>query len=251
MRRAPDAIVLCGGAGSRLKAVTGGAPKAMATIGSRPFLELLLRQLSRHGFERVIMAAAGHQRAIQEHFGVRAFGLHLEYSAESTALGTGGSARNAVELVESKDALITNGDSYTELNFKGFVADCRSRRADASMVVVSADGREDGGSVVVDDSDKVIGFEEKQSRFKPSLLNAGIYLFSRTIFFDVTPGLPVSLEAELLPRWLGQGRHIRAFRCLGRCIDIGTPERYRHAQHILANVELPTSSASLEKGPSN
>ena len=41
----PDAIVLCGGAGLRLREVTGDEPKAMARIGNRPFLELLLNQL--------------------------------------------------------------------------------------------------------------------------------------------------------------------------------------------------------------
>jgi len=241
MPSTPDAIVLCGGAGSRLRTITGNAPKVMATVGGRPFLELLLRQLSRHGLRRVILAMAGHQHAIREHFGVRAFGLHLAYSPESTALGTGGSVRNALDLIESDDALIMNGDSYTEVDFHRFLLDYRNAGADASIVVVSADGREDCGSVVADRDSKVTRFEEKQNRFRPHYVNAGIYLVSRHILFDVAPGLPVSLEAELLPRWVGEGRHIRAFLCSGRCTDIGNPERYRSAQHILANVELEAS----------
>jgi NDP-sugar pyrophosphorylase family protein len=51
-----DAIVLCGGAGLRLRSVTGDGPKSLAKIGGRPFLEILLSQLSRHGFRRVILA---------------------------------------------------------------------------------------------------------------------------------------------------------------------------------------------------
>jgi NDP-sugar pyrophosphorylase family protein len=56
-----DAIVLCGGAGTRLRSVTGEAPKSLATIGDRPFLEILLNQLRRHGFKHVILAV-GYQR---------------------------------------------------------------------------------------------------------------------------------------------------------------------------------------------
>lgn len=238
MPSSPDAIVLCGGAGSRLRTITGNAPKVMATIGGRPFLEILLRQLSRHGFRRVVLAVADHQHAIREYFGLRAFCLDLAYSPESTALGTGGSVRNALNLVESDDALIMNGDSYTEVDFHSFLLDYRNAGADVSVAVVAADGREDCGSVVADRDYKVTRFEEKQNRFQPHYINAGIYLVSRHIHFYVEPGLPVSLEAELLPRWLREGRHIRAFRCSGRCTDIGTPERYRSAQHILANVEL-------------
>jgi len=238
MPSAPDAIVLCGGAGSRLRAVTGNAPKVMATVGGRPFLEILLRQLSRHGFRRVILAVAAHQHAIREHFGARLFDLHLAYSPESVALGTGGSVRKALDLVESDDVLIMNGDSYTELGFYSFLLDYHNSRADVSVAVVSADGRDDCGSVVADRDGKVLRFEEKKSQFLSRYVNAGIYLASKQIILDVTPGLPVSLETELLPRWLAEGRLIRAFLCAGKCTDIGTPERYRSAQQVLANVEL-------------
>jgi D-glycero-alpha-D-manno-heptose 1-phosphate guanylyltransferase len=42
MPNPPEAIVLCGGAGVRLKDIAGNGPKAMASIAGRPFLELLL-----------------------------------------------------------------------------------------------------------------------------------------------------------------------------------------------------------------
>jgi len=46
------------------------------------------------------------------------------------------------------------------------------------------------------------------------------------------------LEQDLFPRWLQEGNYIRAFVHSGRCVDIGTPDRYRFAQDILANVEV-------------
>jgi NDP-sugar pyrophosphorylase family protein len=52
----PDPIVLCGGAGLRLRSVTAEAPKALAPIAGRPFLELPLRQPRRHGFPRAVLA---------------------------------------------------------------------------------------------------------------------------------------------------------------------------------------------------
>jgi NDP-sugar pyrophosphorylase family protein len=62
MPNAVDAIILCGGAGLRLKSVTGDTPKSLASIGERPFLEILLSQLQRHGFDRVILAV-GYQKS--------------------------------------------------------------------------------------------------------------------------------------------------------------------------------------------
>jgi D-glycero-alpha-D-manno-heptose 1-phosphate guanylyltransferase len=73
----PDAIVLCGGAGLRLRCVTENAPKSMAGIAGRPFLELLLKQLRRSGLERVILAVGYRRDVIRERFEERAVGLNI------------------------------------------------------------------------------------------------------------------------------------------------------------------------------
>jgi D-glycero-alpha-D-manno-heptose 1-phosphate guanylyltransferase len=238
MRSAVDAIVLCGGAGLRLRSVTGDAPKSLASIGGRPFLEILLSQLQRHEFQRVILAVGYQNYMIQAHFGQGIYGLKLRYSIESAPLGTGGALRNAVDLVESDAALIMNGDSYTDVDLVAFSRYYRETNADVSMLVVPSAERADCGLVSVDDGGKVLGFKEKQSTSGRQYVNAGIYMATKQILSDVRPGLQVSLETDLIPRWLAEGKHLRAFIHPGECIDIGTPERYQSAQVALANVEV-------------
>lgn len=238
MPKLPDAIVLCGGAGLRLRDITGNGPKAMASIAGRPFLELLLRQLRRNGFERAILAVGYQHDMIRSHFAERTFGLQLVYSAESSPLGTGGALRNAADLLETNSALVLNGDSYTNADLAAFVAHHHESGADASLVVVPADGRGDVGTVLVDGHGCVTRFVEKLSSAGAKHLNAGIYMVSRRILYDVPAGVQVSLEETLFPQWLDEGRCIKAYVYLGACLDIGTPERYRNAQVSLANVEL-------------
>jgi mannose-1-phosphate guanylyltransferase len=243
MPSAADAIILCGGAGLRLKSVTGSAPKSLANIAGRPFLEILLSQLRRHGFQRVILAVGYQKDLIQEHFGDRMFGLALKYSIESAPLGTGGALRNAVDLIESETIVIMNGDSYTGADLALFVADYRSTKADVSMLVVPADGRVDCGLVSVDDNGKVLGFKEKQSTLRTHYVNAGIYAMSKHALVRIQPGVQISLETDLFPRWLADGKYLRAFTHRGECVDIGTPERYQRAQLSLANAEVTESLA--------
>jgi NDP-sugar pyrophosphorylase family protein len=71
-------------------------------------------------------------------------------------------------------------------------------------------------------------------------------MVSRTLLEGIASGRPTSLEQELFPQWLEQGSYIRAYVFGGRCIDIGTPERYQEAQRSLANVEL--GSGAGERG---
>src|ERR1700753_566763 len=120
MRKAPDAIVLCGGAGTRLRSVIGDSAKGMAEVGGRPFLELLLRQLRRHGFQRAILAVGYQKDAIRMFFGDRVDDLELVYSEESSPLGTGGALRNAADLIESEGVLVSNGDSYADVDLTAF-----------------------------------------------------------------------------------------------------------------------------------
>src|SRR5271165_456384 len=238
MPEMPDVIVLCGGAGTRLKSVTGDAPKSMARIVGRPFLELLLRQLQRHRFQRVILAVGRQSDMIGLRFGCRAFGLDLIYSAEPAPLGTGGALGHAEVLVQSDIVLVTNGDSYTDVDLPKFVTEHRATGGDLSLVVVERDGRSDCGVVSVHPSGRVEWFREKSPASGTQYVNAGIYLIPKTLLSSIPPGVEISLEKELLPQWLKQGMHVRASISAGECLDIGTPDRYYRARRILANTEI-------------
>jgi mannose-1-phosphate guanylyltransferase len=247
MRTAPDAIVLCGGAGSRLRTMTDD-PKAMVSVAGRPFLELLLRQLHRWGIERVILAVGYRSEAIQSHFSDEAFGLQLLYSKEVFPLGTGGALRNAADLVESSVALVLNGDSYTDADLRRFLADHHDSGADMSVLIVPPDGRDDCGTVSIDIEGRLLAFQEKQAQIGPKYINAGIYLVSRYMLQEIAAGSEISLERELIPQWLAQGKRIRATVDPAACHDIGTPERYRTAQATLAEAETCYSPTSLGEG---
>ena len=242
-----DAIVLCGGTGTRLRSVTGVAPKSLASIGGRPFIDILISQLQRHGFRHVVLAVGYQGGLIRSHFDNQARELSLEYSVESTPLGTGGALRTALEFIHADSALIMNGDSYTDADLTAFAADFARAKPDLSVLVVPADGRVDCGLVSVDSEHRVLGFKEKKSATGTQYVNAGIYVATKNLLWDTAPNLRISLEEELFPRWLAQGRNIRAFNHSGKCIDIGTPERYESAQETLAGAErneLPSGPES-------
>ena len=244
MRNTPDVIVLCGGAGLRLRGVTGASPKSMASVAGRPFLEVLLRQLYRNGFRRVILAVGYQQQAIRSFFGEQFEGVNVVYSGESEPLGTGGAVRKAADLLESDAALIMNGDSYTDADLVAFVNDYQNRASDVSMLVVPAEGREDCGTVLADASGKVLQFQEKTLLEGSRYSNAGIYMLSHRMISQIPEGVQVSLENELFPRWLHQRASVRAFIHQGSCLDIGTPDRYSRAQDLLRDVEQAASSTA-------
>jgi NDP-sugar pyrophosphorylase family protein len=108
-------------------------------------------------------------------------------------------------------------------------------------MAVIPDSRSDAGSVVFDQDGQVTAFAEKQFVRGASYRSAGIYMLNKALVEEIGFGVNISLEEQLFPKWLVSGRHIQAFVSPARCIDIGTPERYREAQVLLATAESEES----------
>jgi D-glycero-alpha-D-manno-heptose 1-phosphate guanylyltransferase len=142
-----------------------------------------------------------------------------------------------LDLVESGSVLVLNGDSYTDIDLAALITAYHQSNADVSVVVVPPDGRGDCGSVKLAADGAVLSFREKPGPLDVVYINAGIYMMSRQLLQEIPAGNS-SLERELMPRWIEQSRRIQGFVHSGRCLDIGTPERYRAAQHLLAEGEL-------------
>jgi NDP-sugar pyrophosphorylase family protein len=244
MLEMPDALVLCGGLGLRLRSVTGGEPKSLAGVGGRPFLAMLLRQLAANGFRRAVLAVGYRREAIEAYCKAESFGLLLDFAREAEPLGTAGAIRNALERIESPDVTVVNGDSYTAVDFRQVAGSHRASSADVTLVAVPADGRRDAGTMRLSASGRVERFEEKGDGPGSGHLNAGIYILSRTLAGEIPAAAPLSMEHEVFPRWIAAGKWLQAFRHPGPCVDIGTPARYRLAQEILA--EAGTGRISAE-----
>ena len=52
-----QAVILCGGLGTRLGALTASTPKPLLPIGGVPFLDVLLFELGRYGLKHIVLLA--------------------------------------------------------------------------------------------------------------------------------------------------------------------------------------------------
>lgn len=229
----PKVALLVGGLGTRLQSVLPSTAKPMATVGDRPFLELLLRQLASQGFRRVVLCTGYRSGDIESQLGDgRQLELQIEYSQESSPLGTAGALKLAERcLQDSDDFLVMNGDSFMELNIQEFLALHRQFGGIATLAAIRLGDPSRYGTVAVDVHSRITGFFEKTTQApRDGLINAGVYAF-RSAIFDQIPSGQVSLEREVFPKLLSAGFY--AVEQRGIFIDIGTPEDYRRAQSIV------------------
>jgi NDP-sugar pyrophosphorylase family protein len=225
------ALLLVGGLGTRLRTAVPSLPKALAPVGDRPFLELLVRQLGAQGIRELVMCTGYRSEQVQEVFqDGSGLGVTIEYSKESVPLGTGGALKLAQCFVQQEsEFLLLNGDSFLDVNFNELIAFHRKHGGLATIAVVPVENASRYGTVQVRADAKVVGFVEKSGKSAPGVINAGIYVFDRAIFPQIQEG-PVSLERDVFPQIMEQGVYAAEHR--GVFIDIGTPDDYDRARKM-------------------
>ena len=99
-QRAPKAMILAAGKGTRLRPLTNRMPKAMVPVDGRPLLEYNIELLREHGVRDIAVNLHAHADAITEHFGDGSrFGVSLTYSFEPQLLGTAGAVKKLGEVL--------------------------------------------------------------------------------------------------------------------------------------------------------
>jgi NDP-sugar pyrophosphorylase family protein len=223
-----DVIILCGGIGSRLRPIIADTQKVLAPIDGKPFLDIIVENLLKQGFMRIIFCVGYKKEKIIERYSNRTEANYL-FSEEDFPLGTGGAIINALSMVKSNNYFVLNGDSSCSINFQEFYRFHLEKKAAISLVIAATNTRADGGSVVINESYQIINFMEKSLvNINESFINAGIYLIDiNSIKFEIIKP-PFSLEYDMLPIL------VSSIPCYGfvtnsQLIDIGTPERYLKA----------------------
>jgi NDP-sugar pyrophosphorylase family protein len=231
--RAVRACVLCGGYGTRLRAVLADRPKSMALISGTPFLELLLDRLRSQGIDDVILGTGYMADRVESYFGSGdKHSMRICYSREDKPLGTGGALKLAEPLI-SDPVLVLNGDSYVEWSLVPMLELFTGRDARLVMVLQAVADVSRYGSVALDQESRVMQFVEKGAASGPGLINAGVYLLRKQIVRDLPADTAISLEREVFPRLLDRG--VYGLISTGTFIDIGIPEDFKRAQTLLAS----------------
>lgn len=225
----PQALLLCGGLGTRLRSAYDAGPKVLAPVAGRPFLSYMLEWLGRQGVAEVLLCVGYRAEQIRELFPSGSGRPRVAYSVEPEPLGTGGAVKYAEPRIVGDRFFVLNGDSLAGVSLAEMLAFHVAHGAQATLatVPVAAAGRY--GSVDTDARGRVTGFREKDAAASgPQAINSGIYLMERELLELFPAACAVSLERTVFPALAG--RSLYAFSSSGSFIDIGVPEDFERAQ---------------------
>ncbi|WP_426029403.1 sugar phosphate nucleotidyltransferase [Caulobacter sp. DWP3-1-3b2] len=222
-----QAVVLVGGLGTRLGALTKETPKPLLEVGGQPFLYWLLRELRRHGVSDVLLLAgfrAERLQSLSEAF------LGVRLVVEPEPLGTGGALRHAADLLDERFFFL-NGDSFFDVNLWALALD--SDQGLATLALRPVENVSRYGPAVLE-GDRIVRFAERPETDGPGLINGGVAVLSRAILNYLPAAGPASIERQVYPRLAKQGL-LRGKAYERPFIDIGVPEDFAQAQDFIPN----------------
>ena len=234
------AVILAGGAGTRLRPLTYARRKELVPLLNRPLLEYRLLNLKQHGVRDIVLACSQGMREIEEHFGDgSALGIRLHYSYEDRPLGSGRAVKEAAAAAGATGTLVVcNGDILTNVNLTAMIEQHRATGATLSISLASVDDPWHFGVVAVDDDLRIRHFVEKppQGEEPSNLINGGTWLWEPAVLERI-PGDESAVrdgfsERVLFPGVIDAGLRVQGFE-EDLWVDVGSPERYLRATQLL------------------
>lgn len=236
------AFIQAGGAGTRLKSITGDLPKPMVSIAGKPILQWQVESLAKSGIAKVIIVCPKSSTAIQDYFGDgKKFGVSISYIVEETPLGSGGALYYAAKFIK-EDFFLLFGDLMLDVDFERFL---KFHKKHGSIITTFAHPNShpyDSDVLVANAEDRVVNIlskKEPRDFFYENLTNAGLYVVSRYLldtFEGMVAPMKMDFEKDLLaPTIAAEG--VYAYRSSEYVKDCGTPDRYESVgKDILAGV---------------
>ena len=219
-----QAVILCGGRGTRLGALTADMPKPLLEVDAAPFLDVLLFELGRHGFRRILLLAGFVAPRIVEYAAAtplrQRFGLTLDVAIEPRAAGTGGALWQARERLD--DAfLMLNGDSWFDINLRDLAARLAGEpTAFGALALRRLPDASRYGAVRLA-GEAIVDFAARPTGSGPGIVSGGVYALRRELIDELAA--EASLEADLFPRLAAAGR-LRGRVYDRYFVDIGVPD---------------------------
>lgn len=215
-------VLMCGGRGERLHALTKTTPKPMLPVGDKPMIESIMEGFRDQGFRKFWLCVHYKADLIENHFGDGSrLGVKIRYTHEKEPLGTGG----AIRLLPEFDVpfIVCNADVLTRISYGHLMTFHAQSGAKATICLALHQHQVEFGVADVD-GDRLMGIQEKP--IVNYHVNGGIYVLE-----------PAALESAPegrfdMPDLIGRLDHVAAYPIPGPWLDVGRFTDYAKANSM-------------------
>lgn len=219
-------VLMAGGKGTRLGALTRDTPKPMLEVEGTPLLELILRNLRAQGFSDIHISVNYLAHVITDYFGDgSALDMRIRYLHEDEPLGTAG-ALAALDGEIAEPFVVMNSDLLTRVSLPEMVSFHAKLGAKGTLGVREHLVDIPFGVVELDGSIVTAMVEKPTHR---SLVNTGIYVLDPVALTFLERDRYADMPT-LLGRLMEAGHDVAAFPIHESWLDVGRPDDLSRAR---------------------
>lgn len=229
-------LILAGGLGTRLRPIISDRPKVLAPLGHTTVLDFILEHLFALGLRDITLCVGYMKEKVRAHINDRSIPKDaiVSFSEEDSPLGTGGAIKKALQGCRAEMALVLNGDTIFPVDYALLLDQHTKNNADVSIALCEVEHTGRFGTVITDDTGRIIGFKEKDATNAAGMISAGVYTFKKDVIERFELPAAFSLEKDFFEKHTDEIRmHGLVFS--DDFIDIGLPEDHAKAHaHVTA-----------------
>jgi glucose-1-phosphate thymidylyltransferase len=205
------ALVLAGGAGTRLRPITYTSAKQLLPVANKPVLFYGLEAIRDAGITDVGLVVGDTAAAIEAAVGDgSALGIKATYISQEAPLGLAHAVLVAGDFLADDDFVMYLGDNFIVGGISPLVEEFRSARPDAQIMLTQVPDPREFGVAELDGAGQVVRLEEKPEHPKSDLALVGVYMFTPAIHEAVRnlkPSRRGELEITEAIQWLIDAGH--------------------------------------------
>ena len=253
-------IILAGGNSERLKDLCKvRAIAAMPVVSSYRAIDFSLSNMSNSGIKKVAVITQFNSRSLQDHLssakwweldrkegGLYIFTPFLSSDNNFWFRGIADSIyQNISYLKRSHEpyVVICSGEAVYKMDYSAMLKYHKENNADATIAVLEVPMEDASrfGIMNADENDKIYEFEEKPEHPKSNLASMGIYIFTwsnlrKALIEDEKIHPDSDFGKHIIPKMLGEGQSLYAYRFKDYWKDVGTLGAYWEANMELIDI---------------
>ena len=245
------ALVLSGGAGTRLRPITHTSAKQLVPVGNKPILEFGLESIAAAGISDVGIIVGDTQAEIEAHVGDgSAFGVRTTYIRQHAPLGLAHAVLTAEDFLAGDDFVMYLGDNLIAGGIQQFVEQFIENRPSAQILLSRVREPQRFGVAELDNEGNVTRLVEKPTEPKSDLALVGVYLFSSRVLdaaHSIKPSWRDELEITDAIQWLiDEGDRVHSQIISGWWKDTGKLVDLLEANRIVLDTVEPRNDGIVD-----
>ena len=259
------AMILAGGKGTRLEALTKKVAKPAVSFAAKyRIIDFPISNCANSGINQIGVLTQYESTFLDKYVGngekwglngvhslLTSLAPHQTEEGSNWYSGTADAINENIDFLDDLDpdyVLILSGDHIYKTLYNDMLKLHIESDADATISVIEVDPKEASrfGIMAVDETDRIVEFQEKPKKPKSNLASMGVYVFTwkvlrKYLIADKNADTNHDFGGDIIPTMLNDGLKLQAYRFKGYWRDVGTLSSLHEA-----NMDIALNRCSMD-----